>query len=100
VQHPLLISTFSLINCHGILHPAPAERGCMLLPGRYPVKRVLFSPHSETQLLSCSYDMTVKLWDFQAPEDALLRSWDHHTEFVVGCDISTLQARLLSRHLH
>ncbi len=40
--------------------------------------------------MSCSYDMSVKLWDVAAPEDALLRNWDHHTEFAVGIDFSTL----------
>jgi WD40 repeat protein len=47
---------------------------------------VQFSPHAETVLASCSYDMTVRLWDFAAPEDALLRVWDQHTEFAVGLD--------------
>jgi hypothetical protein len=50
----------------------------------YAVRRVLFSPHAETVLASCSYDMTVRLWDFAVPEDAQLRVWDHHTEFAVG----------------
>ncbi len=57
---------------------------------RYAVRRVQFSPHSENLLASCSYDMTVRLWNAAAPEDALLRVWDHHTEFVVGLDWSSL----------
>ena len=35
--------------------------------------------------------MTVRLWDYAAPEDALLAVWDHHTEFAVGLDMSLLQ---------
>jgi hypothetical protein len=41
--------------------PAPARRS-------YAVRRVLFSPHSANLLLSCSYDMTVKLWDTASPQ--------------------------------
>ena len=44
----------------------------------------------------CSYDMTVRLWDYAAPEDALLAVWDHHTEFAVGLDWSTLVEGLLA----
>lgn len=47
-------------------------------------------------LLSCSYDMTVRLWDVAAPEDALLRVWDHHTEFAVGIDFSNLEEGLVA----
>lgn len=50
------------------------------------------SPHAP-----CSYDMTVRLWDYAAPEDALVRVWDHHSEFAVGLDWSTLVEGLLAR---
>jgi peroxin-7 len=40
--------------------------------------------------------MSVKLWDWRAPENALLASWDHHTEFAVGLDWSLLQEGLLA----
>ena len=40
--------------------------------------------------------MTVRLWDVAAPEDALLRVYDHHHEFAVGLDWSTLQEGLLA----
>lgn len=56
---------------------------------RYAVRKVLFSPHTEHLLLSCSYDMTVRLWDVSSNiEDALLKTWDHHQEFVIGIDFS------------
>lgn len=40
--------------------------------------------------------MTVRLWDVAAPEDALLKIWDQHTEFVVGIDFSSLQEGLIA----
>lgn len=56
----------------------------------YAVRRVSFSPHAEALLLSASYDMTVRLWDAAAPGDPAARTWTHHTEFAVGCDLSSL----------
>lgn len=60
------------------------------------MRRVQFSPHAESVLASCAYDMSVKLWDYRAPEDALLRSWDHHTEFAIGLDFSLLREGLMA----
>ena len=62
----------------------------------YAVRRVKFSPHHENLIASCSYDMTMCMWDFRAPEDALLARYDHHTEFVVGLDMSVLVEGLLA----
>lgn len=74
----------------------PQRELAVLFGHGYAVRRVLFSPHAETVLASCSYDMTVRLWDFSAPEDAQLRVWDHHTEFAVGLDFSTLVEGLVA----
>ncbi|KAJ6724899.1 hypothetical protein OIU85_022782 [Salix viminalis] len=49
----------------------------------YAVRKVKFSPHHRNFLVSCSYDMTVCMWDFMM-EDALVGRKDHHTEFAVG----------------
>lgn len=46
--------------------------------------------------IACSYDMTVRLWDYAAPEHALVRVWDHHSEFAVGLDWSSLVEGLLA----
>jgi peroxin-7 len=56
----------------------------------YPVRKLAFSPHVESLLLSCSYDMTVRLFDIAAQEDPLLEVWSHHTEFAVGLDWDVL----------
>jgi WD40 repeat protein len=40
-------------------------------PPRYAVRRVVWSPHAASLLASCSYDMSVKLWDTAAPEEPL-----------------------------
>lgn len=68
----------------------------MLAGHSYAVRRVAFSPHAETVLASSSYDMTVRLWDIAAPEEALIRVWDHHTEFAVGLDWSSLSEGLIA----
>jgi len=39
----------------------------------YAVRRVLWSPHAEHLLASCSYDMSVKMWDTAAPQGPLVR---------------------------
>ncbi|XP_054849867.1 peroxisomal biogenesis factor 7 [Eublepharis macularius] len=53
----------------------------------YAVRRVKFSPFCATVLLSCSYDFTVRIWDF-SKLDPLLETVEHHTEFTCGLDLS------------
>eukprot|EP00271_Cylindrocystis_brebissonii_P017913 TRINITY_DN4876_c0_g1_i2.p1 TRINITY_DN4876_c0_g1~~TRINITY_DN4876_c0_g1_i2.p1 ORF type:complete len:104 (-),score=9.45 TRINITY_DN4876_c0_g1_i2:838-1149(-) len=74
----------------------PHQEVAALAGHTYAVRRVKCSPHREGLVSSCSYDMTVCMWDFQAPEDALLARYDHHTEFVVGLDMSPLVEGLLA----
>ena len=45
----------------------PERELAVLLGHAYAVRRVAFSPHAQTLLASCSYDMTVRLWDYAAP---------------------------------
>ena len=58
-----------------------SSRGTEAKPGhRYAIRKALFSPHSETLVATCGYDMTVRLWDIAAPEDSLLKVmvfWAH-----------------------
>jgi peroxin-7 len=68
----------------------PAAPVSKLAGHTYAVRRVAWSPHAALGLASCSYDMTVRLWDAGAPEDAVRGVWDHHTEFAVGLDWCTL----------
>jgi peroxin-7 len=44
---------------------------------------------------TCSYDMTVGMWDWKAPSP-LLNRWGHHSEFAVGLDASCLVEGLVA----
>uniref|UniRef100_A0A8C5QR69 Peroxin-7 n=1 Tax=Leptobrachium leishanense TaxID=445787 RepID=A0A8C5QR69_9ANUR len=55
----------------------------------YAIRRVKFSPFHASVLASCSYDFTVRLWDFSKPSP-LLDTVEHHTEFTCGLDFSIL----------
>nr|KAF6462726.1 peroxisomal biogenesis factor 7 [Molossus molossus] len=58
-----------------------------LLGHTYAIRRVKFSPFHASVLASCSYDFTVRFWNFSKP-DPLLETVDHHTEFTCGLDLS------------
>ncbi|XP_034756661.1 peroxisomal biogenesis factor 7 [Etheostoma cragini] len=46
-----------------------------------------FSPFSKTMLASCSYDFTVRFWDYSRNQP-LLDTVEHHSEFVCGLDFN------------
>uniref|UniRef100_A0A2K5LLG9 Peroxin-7 n=1 Tax=Cercocebus atys TaxID=9531 RepID=A0A2K5LLG9_CERAT len=58
-----------------------------LLGHTYAIRRVKFSPFHASVLASCSYDFTVRFWNFSKP-DFLLETVEHHTEFTCGLDFS------------
>ncbi|KFO32227.1 Peroxisomal targeting signal 2 receptor, partial [Fukomys damarensis] len=58
-----------------------------LLGHTYAIRRVKFSPFHASVLASCSYDFTVRFWNFSKP-DPLLETLEHHTEFTCGLDFS------------
>lgn len=58
------------------------------------VRRVKTHPHNETQLVSASYDMTVKVWDLNMGQ--IIQHFDHHTEFVLGVDLSLFEENLVA----
>uniref|UniRef100_A0A2K5CIB8 Peroxisomal targeting signal 2 receptor n=2 Tax=Aotus nancymaae TaxID=37293 RepID=A0A2K5CIB8_AOTNA len=58
-----------------------------LLGHTYAIRRVKFSPFHASVLASCSYDFTVRFWNFSKP-DPLLETVEHHTEFTCGLDFS------------
>ncbi|XP_075604320.1 peroxisomal biogenesis factor 7 isoform X1 [Balearica regulorum gibbericeps] len=59
----------------------------ILLGHTYAIRRVKFSPFHATLLASCSYDFTVRFWDF-SKRNPLLETVEHHTEFTCGLDLS------------
>ncbi|QPG77086.1 hypothetical protein FOA43_004485 [Brettanomyces nanus] len=78
--------------------PSPLNK---LVGHDFAVRKVIWSPHSSDALMSCSYDMTCKIWkDFTDDKakflntanlqrgQALVNSFDKHREFVMGCDWS------------
>ena len=54
------------------------------------------SARSDVAFARRSYDMTVAMWNTAAAGEPLARRWDHHTEFSVGLDASTLVDGLLT----
>jgi len=57
----------------------------------YAVRRVKCSPFDRNIFVTCSYDFTVREWDCskQPTFSPLMRTLEHHTEFVYGLDLST-----------
>ena len=53
----------------------------------FAVRRLKFSPHTGSHLVSTSYDMTAAMWNIDM-EDPLLMVYDRHTEFVCGVDFN------------
>ena len=66
----------------------------------YAVRRVQCSPFKPGVIASCSYDMSVRLWDWQRAAqgggDPCIARHDHHTEFAVGIDLSCLVEGLMA----
>lgn len=107
-----LIATGSVDKSIKVFDVRMTQRELLQLNGHgYAVRRVLWSPHSDSLIASCSYDMTVKLWRLPpgmvgggggAPpimgggQGPLLQSWGHHQEFCVGLDWSMLTEGLLA----
>ena len=63
---------------------------------KYAVRRIKFSPHHPSMIMSVSYDMSIKFWDYKALPNPLLGSYDHHSEFVIGCSFNLFQENLIS----
>lgn len=67
----------------------------MLTGHRYSVNQVRYSPHNKNNLISCSYDMSVKVWDTTNVAKPLLKSHDKHREFVYDVDYSNFVPDLI-----
>mmetsp|Transcript_14592 Transcript_14592/g.37770 ORF Transcript_14592/g.37770 Transcript_14592/m.37770 type:complete len:329 (+) Transcript_14592:76-1062(+) len=80
------IRTFDLRNLTG---PVQVLHGHQLA-----VRRVKCHPHCDNQIVSASYDMSAKVWDTNMGQ--MINHFDHHTEFVLGLDISLFQENLIA----
>jgi len=66
----------------------------MLHGHQLAVRRVKCHPHSESQVVSASYDMSVNVWDMNMGQ--IVQHFDHHTEFVLGVDMSLFEENLIA----
>ena len=92
-------STFSIGESNGIItlydlrksdnNPLTTLTGHILAN-----KEIKFSPFNKNILFSCGYDMNINIWDVQYSTP--LNTFKHHTEFVTGIDISTLEQNTIS----
>eukprot|EP00913_Durusdinium_trenchii_P033992 g31819.t1 len=53
------------------------------------VKRVKCHPFNETQIVSCSYDTAVNVFDMAVGQ--MVQHFDQHTEFTLGIDLSLFE---------
>lgn len=58
------------------------------------VRRVKCHPFAETQVVSASYDMTVNIFDTAAGQ--MMNTYGHHSEFVLGIDLSLFEEGLMA----
>lgn len=80
------LRVFDLRNLHG---PLQIMHGHQLA-----VRRVKCHPHAGNQLVSASYDMSVNVWDMNMGQ--MIQHFDHHTEFVLGVDLSLFEENLIA----
>ncbi|KAH3686391.1 hypothetical protein WICPIJ_002644 [Wickerhamomyces pijperi] len=66
-----------------------------LLGHEFAVKKITWSPHSAGELLSCSYDMSARVWQDYTADNNMSRfrknqckMFNRHTEFVAGGEYS------------
>ena len=97
------------------VHQTRSSTVASLLGHEYAVRNVAFSPHSGTELASCGYDMTARIWDLdpavlagqQSPSvmkwtsagpgaSRLRRVHDRHSEFVVGLSWSLFEPGVIA----
>lgn len=73
--------------------PVPLNQ---FLGHEFAVKKIVWSPHDGSELLSCSYDMSARVWNdytfgdgqFNRFKKNQSRAFNRHREFVVGADYS------------
>ena len=69
---------------------------CILTGHKYAIRRIKFSPHHPTMLMSVGYDMSAIFWDYMAGTNPMLSRYDQHSEFVVGCGFNLFIENLVA----
>ncbi|KAK6199338.1 WD40-repeat-containing domain protein [Scheffersomyces amazonensis] len=91
----------SKVDQHNITQPSYHVRGPTplneLLGHEFAVRKIQWSPHDGQELISTSYDMSVRIWRDESHEKARFLNlqnggcrgvFNSHKEFVIGCDYS------------
>lgn len=82
----------------GLFHGLSLSPQNELMTPHFPVRNVVWSPHSRSELLSCGYDMSARVWDDisdvqgvlgrRVGTNGCLNVFNKHREFVIGGDWS------------
>eukprot|EP00472_Partenskyella_glossopodia_P012085 CAMPEP_0197518992 /NCGR_PEP_ID=MMETSP1318-20131121/4246_1 /TAXON_ID=552666 /ORGANISM="Partenskyella glossopodia, Strain RCC365" /LENGTH=128 /DNA_ID=CAMNT_0043069719 /DNA_START=598 /DNA_END=984 /DNA_ORIENTATION=+ len=64
----------------------------------FAVRKIRWSPHDANVLASASYDMSMRVWDVNRDlkTPSKFKTFDHHTEFVLGVDFNNYYSNMVA----